>query len=91
MQPFAGSNDWRYRADRHFGAANFALRLGAVASVSEQDASLLAYDKRGRAAGESAKVSDVGKMSDEKRVQMVGAKISTQLAQTSLMVHGERV
>jgi hypothetical protein len=86
-QPLGSSHQRRLAGDDDFASFNFSPTLFLITSVSEKPAPHFANHQRSRRPSEPAKVSNVGKVRDQHRVQGLVVKCALQLLQPAPMVH----
>ena len=68
-------------------AVHLVMRLRIVANVGDEETAGLLHQQNARAAGESAKVSNIWQMADEKSVKAGSRKMLPKLVLTSLKIH----
>ena len=86
-QPGGGCRQRPLASDHDLRRPHFGPRLLGVAPIGDEDALLFGEKKGAGAAGESAEIAKVGRMSDQQSVQAMGGKRILQTLLPALVVH----
>ncbi len=73
--------------DYHLSSLYLFPSLGIVANISKEDATAFLDKQQPRASSKAAKISDVGKMTDEQRVKAGGRKMLSECFLAAAVIH----
>src|SRR5579864_2522312 len=86
-EPLADSAQQRLARDHDLGARNFLMSLYVIANVRKEDVLVFADQQKSGTSRETAKISDVGKMTDQQPVEASGSYILAESFLSGTEVH----